>query len=231
MQYRFLLNSYFSLPLLSMVFSTGSWAGTITSTPPNPVPIIYTIGQIGAPATGGDLGRAPVFYQYQLGPDSYSGTLTYWAKLGSASGGISTAELNVTLSGSSYSQPFEITNVGTHRITFVEIGLSAVPVGAVFDTSSGLAYGSTTDGTDGTVIYSNAALSSTVSPSNTPYYFKIDLYFSGSGLSPGASASLFANVDQITPGPGTAPEPGTATLTVAAVVFLGVLATSHRKLR
>ncbi|HJU11672.1 MAG TPA: hypothetical protein VJ728_12385 [Candidatus Binataceae bacterium] len=94
---------------------------------------------------------------------------------------------------------------------------------AAFDTSSGLGYGTTTDSTNGAALYGFEAFAPpwpSGPPFNmqTPYYLDLSIGFDRPGLSPGASASFFADTDIYTP------EPETAILTAIAILLLAVFA-------
>jgi hypothetical protein len=146
----------------------------------------------------------------------------------------------ISLNGDSHSQPFQITNTGTTHLQ--NIGISLASGGeSVFDVSSHLANGSTTDAMNGTVTYSAPAyprgcadcislLQRGLPLPDTSYYDGFTLRFDGPGLSPGASATVFADVDVILP------EPRSASMFATGVVFLillraGSLAVKQRRTR
>ena len=192
-------------------------AGTITSNVPTPPYYGGLINSPGPSATGANFAGAEVIDAY--GRNIYNVGVVFWSQSGDFAGGAGTPEFTVSLSGDSRSQAFQITNTGNAYLYWLDINVAAFTnANVVFDVSSSVAHGSTTDSINGVVNYRQPEyVIGQPTSSSTPYFSEVFIQFDQPGLSPGAGATIFADADVVTP------EPGTAALMAAALTFLTLL--------
>jgi hypothetical protein len=176
-------------------------------------------------ADGADLAGATVIYESFIG-NAYYQTQAQWIATGQSSGGISTPNLTIALAGDSRSHSFQISNTGSVPVNYISIYIDEVKTRAVFDISQ-LGFGSTTDTTNGNLLYGEAAyINSNVpygtTPPYTPFYLEITIALDRPGLSPGANATFFASADFV------APEPGPAVLILGGLAALAGIVRKRR---
>ena len=208
-----------SLALFSVLLGAANFAvaGTITSIVPTPPYYGGLIDPPGPSATGANFAGAELIDAY--GNNAYNVGVAFWSQSGDFAGGASAPGFTISLSGDSRSQAFQITNTGNAYLYWLDINAAAFTnANVVFDVSSSVAYGSTTDSMNGVVNYRQPEyIVGQPASSSTPYFSEVFIQFDQPGLSPGASATIFADADVATP------EPGTAALMAAAFIILTLL--------